>query len=289
MLFAILASRIDSALILSIAKGKAPLLFSISMSLLFLAGPDRLPLLFEGNRFRFLLFEPNIYGAFCAYIFVAYLSNISLKLEKIVTAALLFLSVAYSMSKGPIIAAGLGALLFFVLDGKLRTLRGLLTIGTVLALAFFVSTLFITSTFYEENLARSSTTSIRVLVFSEGIAQFLQSPLVGNGPISFGKGNHHLLAYMGSDNQKNLWLGQLQVSYLHDFGVIGWLAIHALILYLVTKNYRRFSLEAFPGCTAAFFTIYAAAQFTSTHTTGLFWVALGLCCCRPNPKFIERI
>lgn len=276
MVYCAVASRLkcDSAEFESGTKGFAFGFFGLSV-LLYLLGPNVFPSCFEGSRFRLLLFEPNIYGAFAGYLLLVCYPFLRANWSSIVLGALGLASLTIAFSKGPFIGFALGLVFQVGSDNRLTRFRRVLAVLTAASAAAVAAWLATNSTTYQELFARQSTTDVRLELFKDGFKEFLERPLLGHGPISFGANSQDLLINLGSDNPKNLWLGQLELAYLHDFGVVGWVAVNLFLLSLIAKAMREGGAIRV-ALVGGFLSIYVAAQFTSTHTTGLFWAAAGM-------------
>jgi hypothetical protein len=249
------------------------ILFSLLAALAFLAGVAFAPILFDAdNRFRFLFFEANIYGAAAAFFLVLACPFLRKRPIDIFIFALGLMAVMLSFSRGPVVALFV-ALLLLASKGKPKKIILASAFGVVLAVGLYLAQFL---PIVEDNFSRNGTVGMRLLVLKAAWDDFLTAPILGLGPLSFRTTNSSLLQSMGTDDSRNVWIWQFQVAYLHDFGVVGLLCLYVFFFFALMIVVRRknepLRWERFCGFAA----IFVAAQFTTTHTSALFWIALGL-------------
>jgi len=248
-------------------------IFSGLSVLLFFFGKTAFPVLFEGDRFRFLFFEPNIYGAAAALMFMLFLPYASRSLFRKFVLLLLLVSVFISYSKGPMVALLLGLLVYYNRSGiNLKSVVAVLAFAAVAVVVYLSGAVDATI----EGFSRESASNVRLDIVYSALTAFAHNLMIGVGPLSFGATNQDLLLSLGSESEKNLWIGNLQIAYLHDFGTIGFILINYIFFVFLKSNVKQMSNPYVCARLSGFLVIYVSAQFTTTHTLGLFWVALAV-------------
>jgi hypothetical protein len=238
------------------------------------------------------LWEPNIFGSYCACFAVMflyyYLAHREKNLWYLAGLAATLIGISLSLARQAwvcLIFVG-GMILLFNLSrrGIQRKRLILIMLGLAAALAAAIMAM---SSEQSERLANLSPSQIdedptvvrRAGLVALAMDDIAQHPIVGLGSSSF------QLLYLGEDDSYqgvgDAWLGTLGFRILHDTGIVGTVLLGWFMLNMARRTWRvqrrrRSKDVALGALSAAAMVMLIAYQLTDASTLGFTWVHLGL-------------
>lgn len=250
------------------------------------------------------MYEPNIYGSYCAAYFIVALAIIAfgeLRRDHTERGAWSLLLAAgaglmLSFTRGAWLGAlaGIGVVVFLasrIFGVRIRPARLLLPVAVLAAFSIaFWYLPFDGAEFFRykvRNLVnvQSDNAIVRLLTYSLALEQFVRHPLLGWGTFSFAPLTTEGLPFREFEGWHALWIGNFLLQELHDIGVVGLLAFLAMLWSLMMTGYRlaRLMLQSdvvlasrHLALLAAFVTLLVAFVFTTGFPLGYPWMFAGL-------------
>jgi O-antigen ligase len=245
--------------------------------------------------------EPNIVGAYCGatmiMLVVVYLNRPSKKLLGAI--ALTAAAVMLSLSRGALASVLLAMIVVFVYGMRAETVRkrtllkaGLAILAAWLAVAPAIASL------YQERLKSVTVTDIgedetvagRLIVNALALEDVLEHPFLGTGTASF---NLTLIDKQLSEQFEGVWIGNVELRLLHDYGAIGLAILVSFLFFLLRGSVKLLKRERRLELVALLMGgIVYCISFQATEGTLLAfsWVHLGLigCAVAISRGWIER-
>ena len=254
------------------------------------------------------MYEPNIYGSYCAVFLVLALGAIVLRSSP----GEIDRTPGDSWAWPLLIVAGMGLLLSFTRGAWLATLAAVVILllaarryyGRRIRLRPIVLSLAVVATFavglwflpfegaeffrYKvRNFvnSQSGNAMLRLLTYGIAFEQFTQHPILGWGTYTFAPLTVEGLPFKEFEGWHGLWLGNVAVQVLHDTGIVGFVAYAAMLWSLTSTALRRTRAMApvdapfaarHLGVLVAFVTLLVASIFTTAFTLGYAWMFAGL-------------
>lgn len=234
------------------------------------------------DRGRLALFmrEPNILGATIGAMMLAHYGFFQRRPRHFLLHGLSLIALACTFSKTPYLAAAAGAIYYLMAKRNYRSGWAKLlaiSIVTLVALGLLAFSAEL-SQFYVSYLQRPDAISNRMFALVSGWHRFLNHPLIGNGPLDFSFANKGMLAEMGTDSERNMWIWQMVVAILHDSGVLGALFFFAFLFFAWRRGMHQANCghDEYYGYAAALLAILICSQLTTLHLSAIFGVATGI-------------
>ena len=250
------------------------------------------------------LYEPNIFGSYCAGFFVVAAAMIVLggigqtrvqgwPWALLAVAGLgLMLSFTRGAWLGALAALGvvlLTARRYFGVQVRLARLLIPVAVVSLLAVVFwylpFEGTEFFRYKVRNLFSAQSDNAAVRLLTAGLALEQFSRNPLLGWGTFSFAPLTTEGLPFKEFEGWHALWISNFLLQVLHDTGVVGLVAFIGMLWSLLAGGHRiaHRMLEidvAFASrhlaVLAAFVGLLVAFLFTTGVTLGYTWMFAGL-------------
>ncbi len=234
----------------------------------------------DRGRINFTMAEPNILGATLATLMVMHLHFFRPGFRHYALHAISLLALVLTQSKTPYGAYFVSVTYYLVRSGALRRPAPffLLLFGGImgfLVLVVFSNTI---TDLYASHLQRQDAINNRMYSLYYGWEHFLMRPIFGNGPLDFSFASHSILAQMGTDDTRNLWIWQIWVALLHDEGAVGFICFVAFLIMnwlragrMINRGQRQFI-----GYQAGMISLLVASQATTLHLSALFGITMGL-------------
>lgn len=234
----------------------------------------------DRGRIKLLMPEPNILGATLVALLLIYTMGSSTRTRKIIVSALTLVAVALAGSKMPI-AAYTCAMAYIAIKTKaFKSTRAIATAS--LSLLFIASAAlafsYQISTIYADKFERQDSVNNRMHGLDLAWTRFLEKPIFGNGPLDFSFAKSYILAEMGTDNERNMWIWQIWMAVAHDEGLIGLIFFITFIImtWMFSRGKIRQGLNPHIGTSAAVIAIIITSQATTTHLAAIFGLVFGM-------------
>jgi O-antigen ligase len=237
--------------------------------------------------------EPNIFGGYClGYFIFSFTLALTTKASNGLIIYLLstsFLGLYMSFTRGAWIAAciGLFLALLYIKQTKVINVKrlGFLIVFAVILYALvgtLTSNYFLTYKIINIINTDSGTASLRLAVWGAALENIKNHLLFGTGTYSFAT----IMGDGSYDPHTNLWIGNLFITLLHDYGIVGFflfslffISVVFTSIRLVRQKYNNIESEdkwMLLSLCLSVISIYIAFFFTTGFSLSYSWIFLGM-------------
>lgn len=249
-------------------------------------------------RIKMTLWEANIFGIVMAvFCLMSVVDRRSKNLADWLVIFLCHAGLLVSYSRGPIVAYGIGLIVYYLLIGRKALSRILMCVFVAaLIMAMYSTALIWLGVGEESGLLRYYSLKSRYQVLVSAFDSIKSRPLLGSGIYSAESLYPDLPQQLGAEEGTKGWIGVLPVAILHDTGAVGFVLFYGFFLIIFRRGYRAviFSrmqavdsavMRRMAACLSAGVMLHVASLATSLYSMALFWSVMALVA---NLPFVAR-